>query len=108
MSDTTNGRDPTTGRFTAGNAGGPGNPRAKQAAAWREAIIAATDTGQLVRIWQALLDAAEAGDMAAARLVLERCWPATQRLDVAAELPVPTIIVESTGEVYDPGDGADD
>jgi hypothetical protein len=64
-----NGRD-AKGRFTRGNAGGPGNPHAAHVARLRSMLLQKVDADALGRILDALVSAAENGDVQAARLVL--------------------------------------
>jgi hypothetical protein len=65
-------RDPTSGRFLPGNAGGPGNPYAKRIAALREALLAEVTPEDLRAIVRALVDQAKTGDVTAAREILLR------------------------------------
>jgi hypothetical protein len=60
------------GRFTAGNAGGPGNPRLKALAAHQAAIAEALTPEQVAEVVRALHARAVAGDVLAARALLER------------------------------------
>jgi len=62
------------GRFLHGNAGGPGNPHARQTAELRSALLDAIDADAIRRVIAALLTAAEEGDVAAARVLLERVF----------------------------------
>ena len=64
-----NGRD-ASGRFAKGNPGGPGNPFARRVAAIRSALLDAVDDGGIGEVAQGLLQAAKAGDVAAAKLLL--------------------------------------
>jgi hypothetical protein len=64
------GRGPN-GRFTKGNAGGPGNPIARQVAAMRQEFFAAATKEDMAAIARALIEKAKQGDVAAARLVLQ-------------------------------------
>ncbi len=66
----TNGRAPND-RFAKGNSGGPGNPFARQVAAFRQEFMAAVTGEDIAVIVRALIDKAKAGDVAAARLVLQ-------------------------------------
>jgi hypothetical protein len=63
------GRDPH-GRFTKGNAGGPGNPFARRVAALRAALLAAVTEEDLEAVARELVRQAKEGDLAAARLLL--------------------------------------
>jgi hypothetical protein len=65
----TSGRD-QRGRFVRGNAGGTGNPFARQVAALRAALIASVTAQDIQRVMAALLLEAGNGNVAAARLVL--------------------------------------
>ena len=64
------GRDPRTGRFAPGNPGGPGNPYARAVAAFRRALYAALAPEDIAALVRSLRDAALAGNVAAARLLL--------------------------------------
>ncbi len=71
----TNGRN-GDGTFRKGNAGGPGNPRSKHARQMRErlddALHKVVSPDRLVTAIDAVLRLAEAGDVAALKLLLER------------------------------------
>ena len=66
-----NGRRPD-GRFARGNAGGPGNPHARQSALLRAALMDAVTPADVREIIEALIVRAKEGDIAAAREVLDR------------------------------------
>lgn len=68
-----NGRDVSTGRFAIGNTCGQGNPLAKRAQELRAAFVNAVSLEDIQRIVAGMVSAAKAGDVAAARLVLDRC-----------------------------------
>ncbi|MBY0229654.1 MAG: hypothetical protein K2W96_10280 [Gemmataceae bacterium] len=57
------------GRFAKGNAGGPGNPFARQTAAYRKAFASAVSPEEMAALAQAMKQKALEGDVAAARLV---------------------------------------
>ncbi len=59
------------GRFAKGNPGGPGNPFARQVAAFRQEFMAAVTGEDIAVIVRALVEKAKAGDVAAARIVLQ-------------------------------------
>jgi hypothetical protein len=59
------------GRFAKGNPGGPGNPFARQVATFRQEFMAAVTGEDIAVIVRTLIDKAKAGDVAAARLVLQ-------------------------------------
>jgi hypothetical protein len=67
---TADGRGPN-GRFCKGNKGGPGNPFARQVAAMRQELFGALTREDIATIARAMIDKAKAGDVAAARLVLQ-------------------------------------
>src|SRR5215471_10232735 len=58
------------GRFCKGNPGGPGNPHARYAAELRKAFAEEVKPEDLRKLARALVEKAQAGDCAAARLVL--------------------------------------
>jgi hypothetical protein len=60
----------TDGRFAKGNAGGTGNPFARQVAALRQAALAAITPDTIRAIFAKMADLALAGDVPAAKLVL--------------------------------------
>ena len=68
--DTANGRD-SRGRFAPGNAGGPGNPYNRRVAELRRIMLEEISDDKLRSIIQMLLSKAEAGDLAAIKLVLQ-------------------------------------
>ena len=61
------------GRFAKGNPGGPGNPYARRVARLRSLMLEAVSDDDLKAIVAALVQQAKAGDLAAAREVLNRC-----------------------------------
>jgi hypothetical protein len=63
------GRD---GRFVRGNPGGPGNPFAGKVAKLREAGWKAIKPAEIKAVYRKLLEMAMAGDVPAARLLLDR------------------------------------
>lgn len=67
-----NGHD-TNGRFVAGNTFGHGNPHAMQVAKLRSALLDVVTEGDVKAIIQTLIDKAKSGDLAAAKLLLDRC-----------------------------------
>jgi hypothetical protein len=64
------GRD-AKGRFTAGNKGGPGNPFGRRLAEMRQAVLRAVTPADIERVMAMLLQKANVGDVAAAKLVLQ-------------------------------------
>jgi hypothetical protein len=67
---TTNGRG-SNGRFLPGNPGGPGNPYVKQVAALKAALYESLTTDDIRAVMWKMREEALAGDVAAARLLLE-------------------------------------
>ena len=63
------GRD-AKGRFAAGNAGGPGNPFARQVAALRQALLDSVTPADMQAVAKALIQHAVAGNVQAAKLLL--------------------------------------
>ena len=66
-----NGRD-AGGRFGRGNAGGPGNPYARQVAELRAAIMRAVSAADIEAIVAKLVEQAKDGNLPAARELFER------------------------------------
>lgn len=60
------------GQFAKGNAGGPGNPHARRVAALREVLLAAVTEADIRAVAKALVARAKAGEVAAARELLDR------------------------------------
>jgi len=67
----TDGRD-NTGRFTKGNAGGPGNPYAAKSAQLRTALMDAVTDEDIKAVAQTLIQEARAGNVQAGRELLDR------------------------------------
>lgn len=66
------GQRDASGRFARGNAGGPGNPYAKQVGALRSAMIGAVTPDDLAAVMAKLVTLAKAGSVPAIREVLDR------------------------------------
>jgi hypothetical protein len=62
---------PAKGRFALGNKGGPGNPFARQVAEIRKLLLNTVPGERLAKILLAMVERAEAGDVAAAKLVFQ-------------------------------------
>ena len=83
-----NGRD-SSGKFTKGNVGGPGNPHARRVADIRKTLMSAVSDEDLVEIAQTLVVKAKGGDVYAARELLDRMMGkanATVAVETASEL----------------------
>ena len=65
-------RDPTTGRFLTGNHGGPGTDKGSKRQRISNAFYAAVTESAMNKIVKALVAEAKGGDVAAARIILER------------------------------------
>lgn len=66
------GRDPRTGRFLPGNAGGPGNPHVGKVARLKAALLEAVDEEDVRDVIVAMVERARNGDVAAAKVILDR------------------------------------
>lgn len=71
MTPTANGRD-GGGRFTLGNAGGPGNPNARTAHKWRERLAGIVTDADFDAIIRRMVADAIAGDKDARNQLLDR------------------------------------
>lgn len=80
-----NGRKTSSGTFKPGNPGGPGRPAGSRNKATLMLDHLAESEGAAVL--QAVLASAKGGDMAAARLILDRVWPARRSRRVSLALP---------------------
>lgn len=67
-----NGKRDASGRFAAGNPGGPGNPYARQVAQLRAVILDAVTEDDLKAIVAGLIERAKDGDLAAAQELFNR------------------------------------
>lgn len=59
-----------SGRFTVGNAGGPGNPFARRIASLRSTMLAAITTEDIEAIVKSLIATAKTGEISAIKLLL--------------------------------------
>lgn len=86
-----NGRT-TAGRFAPGNPGGPGNPYARRVAALRRALLEAATPERVAALAAMLMSKAEAGDLAACKLILPYLvgQPVAQ-IDLAGDLRTETV-----------------
>ncbi len=95
------------GRWLPGNPGGPGNPLAKRTAEIRQAVYDAVTAEDLRAIVKALVAQAKAGDVPAAREVLDRLLgKSVQAVKVsdAEERPALTFtFIEATPPATDTG-----
>ena len=79
------GRD-SGGRFTTGNAGGPGNPYARRVGALRSALLDAVSDEDRRRTIEAIVAQARDGDIVAARILFDRILGPPIAADVVARL----------------------
>lgn len=92
------GRD-RRGRFGKGNKAGRGNPLAGRVQRLRAALIAAVKPQDLREVIAGLVTAAKAGDVQAAKLLLDRCCGPAAALDV--ELRLAALELQEKGERRD-------
>jgi hypothetical protein len=83
--DGADGRD-KRGRFAAGNKYGHGSPLAARATKLRSAALNAVSAADMKAIIRKLVEMAKEGDVAAAKVVLERCLGEPQAFDVTERL----------------------
>lgn len=84
-SNGSSGRD-CLGRFQKGNAGGPGNPLARKASQLRSMLMRSVTASELRNVVKALVQAAIAGDVQAARVLLDRVLGPPTPLDYEERL----------------------
>ncbi len=80
------GRDSSTGRFVKGWRGGKGNPLAGKVAKLRAAMINAVSEEDLREVIVAMLAEAKAGDVSAARELLDRLLGKPVEMDLLERL----------------------
>jgi len=68
------------GRFLLGNPGGPGNPYMKRVASYQEALQEAVTTEEFKKVVKRLVALAIEGDVAASKVVLDRCLGKVQAI----------------------------
>jgi hypothetical protein len=72
LTNGSNGRD-DAGRFAKGCPGGPGSPNARRVAELKSALLAAVSPEDVTAIVRSIVAKAIGGDVACAKLVLDRC-----------------------------------
>lgn len=80
------GRDPTTGRFVPGYAGGPGNPYARRIASLKRALLSGVTDDDFVEIGKKLVQMARAGDLDAVEMLLKYSVGAPPKTTVHPDL----------------------
>jgi hypothetical protein len=73
------------GQFAKGNCGGPGNPNPRRTAELQAAIWSAVTSDDLQAILRSMVQAALAGDVAAAKLILDRMFGKQSLLSMMEE-----------------------
>lgn len=91
------------GQFIVGNKGGPGNPAAAAVARNRQALLEAVEPDQLRAVVLKLVEQALAGDVAAARLVLERLCGKPEASTTAPTVAIQNVL--SAGQSESAGRG---
>lgn len=81
-----NGDRNSRGRFVKGNAGGPGNPYGQKVAQLRSALFLAVSAADLRAVVKKLVHLAKAGDVHAAKVVLDRLLGPPVELDLLERL----------------------
>jgi hypothetical protein len=85
LSPVGDGRD-RKGRFAPGNKLATGNPHARQVGALRSALLNTVKPADIREVVQKLVELAKAGDLVAARLLLERCLGPAVPIDVMEQI----------------------
>ncbi len=80
-----NGRSPK-GTFLPGNKAARGNPHARRVARLRSALLKAVTPADIRRIVKSLIEAAAAGDTAAAKIVLDRTLGRPDAIDLLSRI----------------------
>lgn len=62
----------SSGQFAAGNPGGPGNPHAAKVGKLRSALLAVVTADDVQAIVEKLVELAKSGNLAAAKLLIDR------------------------------------
>jgi hypothetical protein len=86
------------GQFVSGCKPGPGNPHSAAVARNRAVLLEAVSVEELREVVRGLLEQALSGDIAAARLVLERCCGRPEPSTTAAPVVAVQNIVGGQGE----------
>jgi hypothetical protein len=94
-----NGRD-SHGRFTAGNAGGPGNPHVMQTAKLRAKLLEAVMPDDIEAVIKQLVTMARSGDMPAIRELLDRVLGKPNSSDLAERVERLEALVEGRNEQH--------
>ena len=85
------------GRFVAGNRAAKGNPHAKRVQQLRTALMEAITPDAVERIIAAMVEAAENGDVQAAKLLLDRVFGRVTDSDVLERIEALETLLEQDG-----------
>jgi len=77
-----------SGKFKAGNRAGKGNPHAAKVARLRASMLKAVSPADVAAIIRRLVDAAKAGDIAAAKIIFERTLGAPLPADILERIEI--------------------
>jgi hypothetical protein len=81
-----------SGRFLAGNRGGPGNPHAAAVGRWRAALVEAVSPDDLRAVIALLVTAAKGGAIWAVRELLDRCLGSPRvKVEIEAANSIPYV-----------------
>jgi hypothetical protein len=86
------------GRFVKGCRPGPGNPHSAAIARNRAVLIEAVSVEELREVVRGLLEQALAGDIAAAKLILERCCGKPEPSTTAPTVAIQNVLSAGQGE----------
>jgi len=86
------------GQFLPGNKGGPGNPAAAAVARNRQALLEAVSVSELREVVRSVLEQALAGDIQAAKLILERCCGRAEPSTTAPTVAIQNVMNSGQGE----------
>ena len=79
-------RDPSTGRFVKGNAGGPGNPHAGRVGQLRTAMLDTVTAEDVRAITRKLVELARGGDVRAMKEIFDRSLGRPIEMDIVDRL----------------------
>jgi len=86
------------GQFLPGNKGGPGNPAAAAVARFRQSMLEAVTVEELREVVRSVLEQALAGDIQAAKLILERCCGRAEPSTTAPTVAIQNVVSGGQGE----------
>lgn len=74
------------GQFKKGNRGGPGNPLSRQVNRLRTAMLSQVKEGNIKTVLKQLIEKAEGGDLAAAKILFDRVFGPPLPVDIIQRL----------------------